>query len=275
MPVAIHREPPDSFAEMKQAVYQGDLFLLPAFPQSLELVGYARQLLRESFPSLADVQKIHVEFTDDFIYRTMLELRKTLSAPDLSRRFIANITQPLGLVPLQTVFDPLRLRWNPPKEYFDEQAVYSSVHRDTWYANPQCQLNWWMPLFDVTEEQTFRFFGDYFTEAIPNTSSDFDYSNWARNVGFQTSIAVSAQQYPTATIRPVDENITGFSCCAGDILVFSAAQLHRTAYNRRGLTRFSLDFRTVDLEDQRQGRGAPNADNASTGDATVDYLRLV
>jgi hypothetical protein len=65
----------------------------------------------------------------------------------------------------------------------------------------------------------------------------------------------------------------GFSAGAGDIVLFSGAHFHQTKNNTTGRTRFSLDFRTVDLEDHAAGVGAPNADNRSTGDATRDYVR--
>jgi hypothetical protein len=39
-----------------------------------------------------------------------------------------------------------------------------------------------------------------------------------------------------------------------------------------GLTRFSLDFRTVDLKDHKENIGAPNIDNFSRGSAMKQYI---
>ena len=60
---------------------------------------------------------------------------------------------------------------------------------------------------------------------------------------------------------------------AGGTLVFSAAHLHSTVPNTTVRTRFSIDFRTVNIDDLLEGRGAPNVDSACTGTTLGDFLR--
>jgi hypothetical protein len=59
----------------------------------------------------------------------------------------------------------------------------------------------------------------------------------------------------------------------GGMLIFSAAQLHSTVQNTTSRTRFSIDFRTVNLDDLREGIGAPNVDAECTGTTLGDFLR--
>jgi hypothetical protein len=59
----------------------------------------------------------------------------------------------------------------------------------------------------------------------------------------------------------------------GGVLIFSGAQLHSTVQNTTGRTRFSIDFRTVNIDDLAEGRGAPNLDSACTGTTLRDFLR--
>ena len=59
----------------------------------------------------------------------------------------------------------------------------------------------------------------------------------------------------------------------GAILLFSAAQLHSTVPNTSGRTRFSIDFRTVNLADGVSNHGARNIDSECTGTTMRDYLR--
>jgi hypothetical protein len=59
----------------------------------------------------------------------------------------------------------------------------------------------------------------------------------------------------------------------GAILLFSAAQMHSSVPNTSGRTRFSIDFRTVHLDDVVARRGAPNVDSECTGTTMGDYLR--
>jgi len=57
------------------------------------------------------------------------------------------------------------------------------------------------------------------------------------------------------------------------MMLFSAAQMHSTVPNNSGRTRFSIDFRTVNLDDAVARRGAANIDSECTGTTMGDYLR--
>ena len=59
----------------------------------------------------------------------------------------------------------------------------------------------------------------------------------------------------------------------GSAYQFSAAQMHSTVPNTSGLTRYSIDFRTVHLDDVWNRAGAANVDSACTGTTMGDYLR--
>ena len=62
-------------------------------------------------------------------------------------------------------------------------------------------------------------------------------------------------------------------CEPGAAYQFSAAQLHSTVPNTSDLTRYSIDFRTVHLDDVRTRTGAPNIDSACSGTSMGDFLR--
>ena len=59
----------------------------------------------------------------------------------------------------------------------------------------------------------------------------------------------------------------------GSITLFSAAHLHASTANFSGETRYSIDFRTVHLDDVINGIGAPNIDAECSGTTMGDYLR--
>lgn len=59
----------------------------------------------------------------------------------------------------------------------------------------------------------------------------------------------------------------------GGLILFSAAQMHSSVPNTSGRTRFSIDFRTVHLNDAESVGGAPNLDGECTGTTMGDYLR--
>ena len=57
-------------------------------------------------------------------------------------------------------------------------------------------------------------------------------------------------------------------------LMFSGAHLHSTVPNTSGRTRFSIDFRTINLSDLVNRVGAVEIDDGSTGTTARDFLRL-
>jgi hypothetical protein len=60
---------------------------------------------------------------------------------------------------------------------------------------------------------------------------------------------------------------------AGGVIVFAAAQLHSTVPNTAGLARYSIDFRTTNIEDVKANRGAKNIDSYCTGTSLRDFMR--
>ena len=76
------------------------------------------------------------------------------------------------------------------------------------------------------------------------------------------------------TTEPMDlDTHVRLICPSGGIVLFSGAQMHSSVPNTSGYTRFSIDFRTVHLDDVMAFLGAPNIDAACTGTTMNDYLR--
>lgn len=59
----------------------------------------------------------------------------------------------------------------------------------------------------------------------------------------------------------------------GGVMLLSGNQLHSTVPNTSGRTRFSIDFRTVNIDDVVSRREAPNVDSECTGTSLRDFLR--
>ena len=57
------------------------------------------------------------------------------------------------------------------------------------------------------------------------------------------------------------------------MIVFAGAQLHETVPNTTGMARYSIDFRTVHIDDVAARKGAQNIDSRCTGTTLRDYLR--
>ena len=173
-------------------------------------------------------------------------------------------------------FDVPRLRTAFPSDYLSSGIAYAfQPHRDTWYSAPFSQINWWMPIYDVCPDNVMAFHPRYWGEALPNSSNTYNYYEWNRtsrqNAAQHVKQDTRVQPRPQVPLEPDPQ----FRIVAntGGIMLFSAAQLHSTVPNISGLTRYSIDFRTVHLDDVWNKCGAPNVDSACTGTTLRDYIR--
>ena len=192
-------------------------------------------------------------------------MRQDLAEPawrDRCRNFLLS----LGINLEEFGLDRVRLRGLAPgAEAIPAAAAAFYAHRDCWYANPQSQINLWLPLHDVDSTNSFGFYPQFFTVPVENDSELFDYDQFCRSGGFQSTVQTLVYPCWLAEEQPTPPSAVDLKL--GELLFFSASHLHRTLPNRSGQIRFSLDMRLV----HRGDRGAPNCDNRSRGDASADY----
>lgn len=260
---------PEKNHDLRAAVYAGDIFRIPAHKESLALVNKINSLLKAG---LKDMRRIHDIHTYHDVSQKIAPIRAFLSESAEGHDMARSMMRAHGFDPQENVFDPARLRCVFHNGHLsDGSARAYALHRDTWYGNPQSQVNWWIPLHDVNGEESFAFYPEYFSAPVANGSAKFDYKDWMRVVGWQGIKGGVYDHYPAAE-QPIEPE-KGFTARAGDIVLFSGAHLHGTCKNITGFTRWSLDFRTVHLGDLAAQRGAPNVDNGSLPLAVEGYIR--
>jgi hypothetical protein len=269
----IRTEIPPIAADFRRALYSGEIFIIPATTQTQDITSALRTLVHSHYADAPNLETAHAYYDPDALWQNLSAARRDVATQALARQMIAPLISPLFNA--GSAFDVLRLRCSAHNGHLNPAAAQSySAHRDTWFANPQAQINFWLPLTDVTPQQGFRFYRRYFDRAIDNNSDAFDYDDFAQNVGFQAPTRSPTNAHPTNQSIIHGDTGHSFSCNAGDLLIFSAAHLHQPEPNATGRTRFSVDFRAVDSNDHNAGRGAPNVDNRSTGSAMQGYSYL-
>lgn len=115
----------------------------------------------------------------------------------------------------------------------------------------------------------------YWVQAIRNGSDRFIYYEWnavgrknaAQHIKSDTRVQPRAEEP-----LELDPQIR-IVCPPSRIVLFSAAQLHSTVSNTSGFTRYSLDVRTVNIDDLISLAGAPNIDSACSGTSLRDFRR--
>src|SRR5262249_32453629 len=176
----------------------------------------------------------------------------------------------------KTYFDVPRLRTMTHGDYLTAGLAYAfHLHRDTWFSAPPCQLNWWIPVYDIRPDNTIAFHPLYWEQPVRNSSRDYDYYRWNKESRREAArqIKTDTRKQPQAEEPLALEPHLRLVCEAGGIILFSGAFMHSTVPNTSGQTRFSIDFRTVHLDDVTAMAGAPNIDSECTGTTLRDFLR--
>jgi hypothetical protein len=261
-------------AERRERLYAGDVFALPQTAESLAFGAHTWQMICEAFapidPSLAqDVLPV-----EEFVAR-VAPLKTLFTHSPESKRLLRELLRAAGCNLATTYFDLPKLRIVTHSDYLTAGVGYAySPHRDVWYSAPPAQVNWWMPIRDITPECALTFHLEYWDRPIPNSSGGFNPYVW-NSVGRAEAakhVKTDTRNHPRVTeeVAPLtDLRVVG---TANSMLAFSAAHLHSTVPNTSGRTRFSVDFRTIDLDDLTSRKGARLVDSDCTGTTLRDFL---
>jgi hypothetical protein len=262
--------------ERRRLLYQGQLFVYSHRPSVAAFADFARGLVEEAFaPHDPRTAQDHMP-VENYV-AILAKLKPAFIHHPESKKHIRAILSEFGCDPEKTYFDVPRLRTACHGDYLSAGLAYAfHLHRDTWYSAPHCQLNWWMPVYDIAPDNCMAFHPRYWARAVRNDSSKYNYYEWnatSRKIAAQ-QITTDTREQPHAQEELDPEPQIRIICKPGGIMMFSGAQMHSTVPNTSDITRISIDFRTVHLDDVRDRRGAPNADSACTGTTMRDYLRV-
>ena len=262
-------------SERRARLYEGELFILPPTQEGIALCEHARNMVEEAFHPLEPRAAQH-EMPVESYAELLKELKPAFIHHPESKRLIQELLGAVGCELEETYFDVPRLRTSTSDGYLTTGIAFAfHEHRDTWYSAPSCQLNWWLPVYPIERDNCLSMFPDYFAQPVKNSSACYDYRQWTQTSRFNAAQHIGKdtrkQPVPLETVdhrgelRPLGE--------PGSVVLFSANQLHASVPNLSGVTRFSIDFRTVNGEDAKLGRGAKLVDVQCTNSSMGDFLR--
>jgi hypothetical protein len=271
---SIYFDPELNDEARREKLYAGDVFILSATPGTKLLVSLARTMLEDAFAP-HDARTVHQHRTPEDVAAILSKLKPNFIHHPECKRLIPMIMAEHGVDLSKLYFDVPRLRSAYPSHFLSSGIAYAfHPHRDTWYSAPMCQLNWWIPIYPLAPDNAMAFYPRYVAEPVKNNSEIYNYYEW------NTKSRAAAAQHVRSDTREqpkpqqeLDRLTMRYLPAPGGVIVFSGAQLHETVPNTTELTRYSIDFRTVHLDDVLARRGAPNLDSRCTGTTMRDYLR--
>jgi hypothetical protein len=183
---------------LHERLYAGEIFLFRDLPAMRSLVAFAQGLLERAFDPHAP-PVIHSQVAGERQAEIFAAAGKEFTRSPALKSLWREVFESVGLDAERLARDRLRLRFQPPLE--KERALSRSVmrstvpfHRDTWGTNLYAQVNWWAPVYPITEERTMALYPALWGRALRNSSASYDLqalvraSRWrhARS-GFPTS----------------------------------------------------------------------------------------
>jgi hypothetical protein len=259
----------------RKHLFNGQLLAFSPRQSVQALCRFADELIRDAFGPLEPRMAQHTLPVDEYV-KILAQLKPKFINHTIAKQLVRAILEEMGCDLEKTYFDLPRLRTATSDNYLKSGIAYAfHPHRDTWYAAPLCQVNWWLPVYEIESDNAMAFHPKYWKTPVANGSRDLNYYEYVATARKDAAKYVKAdtrkQPHPLEPIE-VEPQLRVITPVGG-MLLFSAAQLHSTVPNTSGYTRFSVDFRTLNVDDLIAGTGAPNIDTACTGTMLRDYLR--
>jgi hypothetical protein len=259
----------------RQRLSDGQLFLFSPRPSTIALCDFAREMIEEAFNGLDPLTAQYDMSVEQYV-AIVAPLKPKFIHHPRTKELMRNLLTDLGCELEKTYLDVPRLRMVTSHGYLTSGVGYAHhLHRDTWYSAPMCQLNWWLPIYDIESESSMAFHPHYWSRPVRNGSAEFNYYEW-NSTGRKdaaTQIKSDTRKQPKPE-EPMDlDPQVRLVCKAGGIVLFSAAQMHSTVPNTSGRARYSIDFRTVHFDDVAAKGGPANIDSHCTGTSLRDFMR--
>jgi hypothetical protein len=267
-------DPKLSDSDRRSRLYAGDIFILSASDGTKALIDLAQQMLEKAFAP-HDPRTIHRHMTPEAVAEVLGKLKPTFIHHPECKKIIPQIMKEHGVELDKLFFDVPRLRSAYPSHFLSSGIAYAfHPHRDTWYSAPMCQLNWWIPIYPLDPENAMGFYPRYFSEPVKNNSEIYNYYEWNTKSRTNAAQHVKSDQREQPKAQQELQPVTvRYLPPPGGVIVFAGAQLHETVPNTTDMARYSIDFRTVHLDDVMGRRGAANVDSRCTGTTMRDYLK--
>ncbi len=261
----------------KNCLEKGDIHIFRN-TQSLEkITNYSKKIIKKHFNGFSDVQKAQENVKVKDYVEIIMKIKNEFTNSDETNVMVQNMLKELNLQNEDIFFDKPKIRIVTYNKYLESGAGYVfKPHRDTWYAGPKSQLNFWFPIFDIDPNSTFVIYPNYWNKAILNSSKDFDYQNWKDKFRFTASqhIKSDTRNHPIPLEEVDRNNEFRVDCNSGDLIIFSGCHLHGTIPNISNKTRFSIDLRVLSKKLHKKNLGK-NIDSKSTGSTIEDFKNSI
>jgi hypothetical protein len=272
--VTVYINPGFTEERIREELFAGSLIVLTELPSVAELVQHTRNELTELFAP-HDPEHVHEHWDPQLMAERLGVWKPSFIHSERAGELVRRILSEAGMPPEYTYFDLPKPRTSFPQGHLNTGIAFAFPwHRDAWYSAPPQQLNWWMPVYPARPDNAMSFDPTGFGAEVDNDSESYDYYRHnASRKDTASQVTTEVQARPGAGGHHAPAEVVVLPP-PGGILLFSGAQLHTSIPNTSGVARYSIDFRSVDVRDVRDRRGAPVVDARCTGTSIRDFKHV-
>jgi len=236
--------------KFKNSLFNGKIFILQGFSSLLSLIieveNYFLNYFNVSINEFVKDNSIILQEEEIMKFQKLIKQSKPLY-----KKFI-KFLKDLDFEIHDTYCDQMTIRFSPSINE-DAKGLLRPVkpHRDTWASNFQHQINWWIPLHDLSKQNSIFFIPKYFTKRVKNNSKDWSYELFKQG-HIKSSTPVSLQNF-----SPVDYKTKKLNL--GDAFCFSGNHIHGSKLG--SFRRLNLETRTLCTKDLKRFHIPKNVDN--------------
>jgi len=236
--------------KFKTSIFNGKIFIPQGFSSLLSLIieveGYFLDFFNISINEFVNDNSIILE--EQKIIRFQKSIKQSKTLYEKFKIFLKDLNFDI----YDTYCDQITIRFSPS---INEQArgLLKPVkpHRDTWASNFQHQINWWIPLHDLSKKNSIFFIPKYFSKKVKNNSKEWSFELYKKG-DIISSTPVSLQNFNIVDYKTKKINF-------GNAFCFSGNQIHGS--NLGNFRRLNIETRTLCKKDVIKFHLPKNVDN--------------
>ncbi len=239
---------------IKKNLFKGQIFILDGFPLQ-EIVKDINKTFNLEF-NLTLNDFLFSKYLDECIFndQSLKTFQKKVKSSNTLKKYFFEFLNFMNFDVKKTYSDKITFRFSPQKSEKPLGFLKPALpHRDTWASNFQAQINWWIPLHDVYDENTIYFVPKYFNKKIDNDSLTWSFDEYKKgNEPASTPVVKEKIKF---------NDLLTTSLKFGQILCFSGHHVHGS--NLSSKRRVNLEVRTISLDDSKNFHIPANLDSYS------------
>ena len=237
---------------IKKNLFKGKILILDGFPLQEIIKDINKTFNLEFNLNLNDF--LFSKYLDESIFndQTLKSFQKKVKNSNTLKTYFFEFLKFINFDIKKTYSDKITFRFSPQKSEKPLGYLKPALpHRDTWASNFQAQINWWIPLHDVDEDNTIYFVPKYFKKKIDNDSLTWSFDKYKKGT--------ESSSTPVVREKIEFNDLLTTSLRLGQILCFSGHHVHGS--NLSSKRRVNLEVRTISLNDSKNFHIPANLDS--------------